>query len=188
MMPMNSLSLPNPPTPSRGPTSSTFPQPSSYLARPRLLISQTNSARTLTHTTSRPSGARCRALHRFHIGSTERWSCWAGTKPWRSCSIRCISHSYYLHWLHRKHSFPPVNCIINVFTLSRYITIQLGLVGPLFQVLRTVGAELQRQAAARLREQFAEPAPAHGSPVRSQSYSDDTDNDSVKEELRSRQL
>ena len=72
--------------------------------------------------------------------------------------------------------------------LFRYITIQLGLVGPLFQVLKTVGAELQRQAAARLREQFAEPAMAHAQPVRSESYSEDTDNDSAKEELRSRQL
>ncbi|KJA27867.1 hypothetical protein HYPSUDRAFT_35037 [Hypholoma sublateritium FD-334 SS-4] len=85
--------------------------------------------------------------------------------------------------------FNPLYFTFLLFALAAsYITIQLGLVGPLFQVLRTVGAELQRQAAARLREQFAEPAPAHASPVRSQSYSEDTDNDSVKEELRSRQL
>ncbi|KIK09981.1 hypothetical protein K443DRAFT_671298 [Laccaria amethystina LaAM-08-1] len=41
---------------------------------------------------------------------------------------------------------------------TSYIIIQLGLAGPLLQVTRTVGSEIQRQAAARLREHFSQPA------------------------------
>lgn len=41
---------------------------------------------------------------------------------------------------------------------TSYIMIQLGLVGPSLQVARTVGNEIQRQAAARLREHFSQPA------------------------------
>ncbi|PPQ98784.1 hypothetical protein CVT24_003342 [Panaeolus cyanescens] len=37
-----------------------------------------------------------------------------------------------------------------------YVIIQLGLVGPLFQVVKTVGGEIQNQATQRLRESFAE--------------------------------
>jgi len=40
---------------------------------------------------------------------------------------------------------------------AAYITIQLGLVGPLMQVTRTVAGEVQRQAVNKLREQFKEP-------------------------------
>lgn len=40
---------------------------------------------------------------------------------------------------------------------TSYIIAQLGLVGPLFQVTRTVGSEIQRQATARLREHFSQP-------------------------------
>ncbi|KAJ7693445.1 RHD3/Sey1 [Mycena rosella] len=38
-----------------------------------------------------------------------------------------------------------------------YAVVQLGLVGPLFQITRTVGNEVQRQASTRLREHFATP-------------------------------
>jgi hypothetical protein len=40
---------------------------------------------------------------------------------------------------------------------SSYAIIQLGLVGPLFQVLRTISNEVQRQAGHRLREHFSQP-------------------------------
>ncbi|KDR75138.1 hypothetical protein GALMADRAFT_122750 [Galerina marginata CBS 339.88] len=73
---------------------------------------------------------------------------------------------------------------------ASYIIIQLGLVGPLLQVVRTVGGEIQRQAVARLREQFAEPALAQAQAVpvsRANSYSSDTVDEEIKQELRSRQ-
>ncbi|KAJ3509789.1 hypothetical protein NLJ89_g5032 [Agrocybe chaxingu] len=90
--------------------------------------------------------------------------------------------------------FNPMYFMFLLFALAAaYITIQLGLVGPLFQVLRSVGAEVQRQATARLREAFAEPALAQ--PVRANttspavsragSYMEDTD-DEVRHELRRR--
>lgn len=45
-----------------------------------------------------------------------------------------------------------------VFLASSYAIFQLGLSGPLLQVIRTVAGEIQRQAAQRLREHFAPPA------------------------------
>ncbi|KAG6919378.1 Dynamin-like GTPase that mediates homotypic ER fusion [Tephrocybe rancida] len=66
---------------------------------------------------------------------------------------------------------------------SAYAIVQLGLVGPLFQVTRTVGAELQRQASTRLREHFSEPVLAE--PVRARSQSADHEDN---EALRRRQL
>ncbi|KAF8197871.1 root hair defective 3 GTP-binding protein-domain-containing protein [Pholiota molesta] len=73
---------------------------------------------------------------------------------------------------------------------ASYIIIQLGLVGPLFQVLRALGGELRKQGAARLREQFTEPAMAQvqAVPMRNQSYSEEADEDEARKELRSRQL
>ncbi|KAJ7873867.1 RHD3/Sey1 [Mycena olivaceomarginata] len=44
------------------------------------------------------------------------------------------------------------------FLAAAYFIVQLGLVGPLFQVTRTIGNEVQRQASARLREHFSTPA------------------------------
>lgn len=72
----------------------------------------------------------------------------------------------------------------------RYVIIQLGLVGPMFQVLRALGGELQKQGAARLREHFTEPALAQAQavPMRSQSYSEEADEDEARKELRLRQL
>ncbi|KAJ7267584.1 RHD3/Sey1 [Mycena haematopus] len=43
------------------------------------------------------------------------------------------------------------------FLAAAYAIVQLGLVGPLFQVTRTIGTEVQRQASARLREHFSTP-------------------------------
>ncbi|KAJ6498856.1 RHD3/Sey1 [Mycena sanguinolenta] len=55
--------------------------------------------------------------------------------------------------------FNPVYFMFLLFILAAaYLTVQLGLVGPLFQVTRTIGTEVQRQATARLREHFATPA------------------------------
>ncbi|KAF9460714.1 RHD3/Sey1 [Collybia nuda] len=67
---------------------------------------------------------------------------------------------------------------------SAYAIIQLGLVGPLFQVSRTVGNELQRQAANRLREHFSEPVLAEA--IRASSGNDDGDHDNVRQEMRTR--
>jgi len=41
--------------------------------------------------------------------------------------------------------------------VTAWVVVQLNLVGPLFQVTRTIGAEIRRQITARLREQFREP-------------------------------
>ncbi|KAF9567947.1 root hair defective 3 GTP-binding protein [Agrocybe pediades] len=81
---------------------------------------------------------------------------------------------------------------------TAYLIIQLGLVGPLFHVTKTVGSEVQRQAVARLREQFAEPvlAQAHAVPAsransvsRSNSFAEEHDSvdEEVRQDLRSRQ-
>ncbi|KAF7427975.1 Dynamin-like GTPase that mediates homotypic ER fusion [Pleurotus ostreatus] len=56
--------------------------------------------------------------------------------------------------------------------VSAYLIMQLGLAGPLYQVIRTVAAEVQRQATAKLREQFAQPALE--APVRSTSAAANT--------------
>ncbi|KAF9478797.1 protein SEY1 [Pholiota conissans] len=73
---------------------------------------------------------------------------------------------------------------------AAYIIVQLGLVGPLFQVLRALGGELQKQGAARLREHFTEPALAQAQavPSRSPTNSEETDQDDARKELRLRQL
>ncbi|KAG6806681.1 Dynamin-like GTPase that mediates homotypic ER fusion [Arthromyces matolae] len=65
---------------------------------------------------------------------------------------------------------------------SAYAIVQLGLVGPLYQVSRTIAGELQRQATTRLREHFSEPVLAQ--PVRARSLSTQPENDDREEELR----
>ncbi|KAG6900781.1 Dynamin-like GTPase that mediates homotypic ER fusion [Termitomyces sp. T159_Od127] len=69
---------------------------------------------------------------------------------------------------------------------TAYAIVQLGLVGPLYQVSRTLANELQRQATARLREHFREPVLAE--PVRARSQSAQPGNEDFVEELRTRQL
>ncbi|KAF9529256.1 protein SEY1 [Crepidotus variabilis] len=72
---------------------------------------------------------------------------------------------------------------------ASYLVIQLGLVGPLLSVTRTVANEVQRQAATKLREQFAQPIAAQqvrAAPSRASSFvSDDpaTDDD-IRQELK----
>ncbi|KAH9910461.1 root hair defective 3 GTP-binding protein [Fomitopsis serialis] len=61
-----------------------------------------------------------------------------------------------------------------------YISLQLGLVGPMLQVGRTVGNEIHRQADRRLREHFSQPTITQ--PVRAQR----ADGDEVERELRRR--
>ncbi|KAF9024586.1 root hair defective 3 GTP-binding protein [Hymenopellis radicata] len=57
------------------------------------------------------------------------------------------------------------------FLAASYLIFQLGLSGPLLQVTKTVGGEIQRQAAARLREHFSEPVLAQ--PVKVQTPEDE---------------
>jgi len=67
---------------------------------------------------------------------------------------------------------------------TTYAIIQLGLVGPLFQVSRTIANEIQRQASNRLREHFAQPVLAE--PVRGRPIEDAFENDEVEGEVRRR--
>jgi hypothetical protein len=68
--------------------------------------------------------------------------------------------------------------------VTAYAIVQLGLVGPLFQVSRTIGYEIQRQASNRLREHFAQPVLAE--PVRARPIEDAFENDEVEETVRRR--
>ncbi|CCL98665.1 uncharacterized protein FIBRA_00667 [Fibroporia radiculosa] len=77
--------------------------------------------------------------------------------------------------------FNPVYFAMLVCLLgAAYVIIQLGMVGPLFQVLRTVGTEVQRQVSARLREHFSQPVAAP--PVRAKRL----EGDEIERELRHR--
>ncbi|KAG5652873.1 Dynamin-like GTPase that mediates homotypic ER fusion [Sphagnurus paluster] len=75
--------------------------------------------------------------------------------------------------------------LLFVALASAYAIFTLGLTGPLLQVTRTVGGEVQRQATERLREQFAQPTLAQ--PVSRSNSSSHSDN-GQREELRRRQL
>jgi hypothetical protein len=86
--------------------------------------------------------------------------------------------------------FNPLYFTLLLIALAAsYITITLGLVGPLFQVAKTVGGEVQRQVTARLREHLLEPVLAE--PVaaravsRNNSYSEGADGE-IKQELNPR--
>ncbi|KAK0448843.1 RHD3/Sey1 [Armillaria borealis] len=64
--------------------------------------------------------------------------------------------------------FNPLYFTFLLFALTAaYLIFQLGLTGPLIQISRTLGGEVQRQATTRLREHFSEPVLAQ--PVRTQS-------------------
>ncbi|CAK5281294.1 unnamed protein product [Mycena citricolor] len=56
---------------------------------------------------------------------------------------------------------------------SGWVVVQLGLVGPLFQITRTIGGEVQKQASNRLREHFSQPVLTE--PVRAQSIKSEED-------------
>jgi len=64
---------------------------------------------------------------------------------------------------------------------AAYLIVQLGLVGPLFQVTRTVGNEVQRQVTTRLREHFSQPL---AEAVRTRPL----EGDEVERELRRRKV
>ncbi|KAH0589536.1 Protein SEY1 [Termitomyces sp. J132] len=67
---------------------------------------------------------------------------------------------------------------------TAYAIVQLGLVGPLYQVSKTLGNELQRQATARLREHFREPLLTEPVVARSQSARHENEDLGHDEELR----
>ncbi|KAG6874499.1 Dynamin-like GTPase that mediates homotypic ER fusion [Termitomyces sp. Mi166 len=71
---------------------------------------------------------------------------------------------------------------------TAYAIVQLGLVGPLYQVSRTIATELQRQASERLREHFREPVLAETVRARSQSATPESEDLDELQELRTRQL
>jgi len=71
-----------------------------------------------------------------------------------------------------------------VFLASAYVIVQLGLVGPLLQVTRTVGSEVQRQATNRLREQFSQPVLTE--PVGTQPINDAFKDEDVTGDVRRR--
>ncbi|KAJ7739031.1 RHD3/Sey1 [Mycena maculata] len=58
---------------------------------------------------------------------------------------------------------------------TAYAIVQLGLVGPLFQITRTIGNEVQRQASTRLREHFATPVLTE--PVRARAIKEEDDDE-----------
>lgn len=64
--------------------------------------------------------------------------------------------------------------------------IQLNLVGPIMQITKTIGGEVQRQASNRLHEHFSEPVLAQPHAVRTRSVNDSFDEDSTDDELRRR--
>ncbi|KAJ7282812.1 RHD3/Sey1 [Mycena rebaudengoi] len=57
---------------------------------------------------------------------------------------------------------------------SAYAVVQLGLVGPLFQITRTIGNEVQRQASTRLREHFSQPVLTEPIRVKKEEEDDDS--------------
>ncbi|KAF7966477.1 hypothetical protein HWV62_43561 [Athelia sp. TMB] len=79
--------------------------------------------------------------------------------------------------------FNPLYFTVLVIGLgAAWITVQLGLVGPLFQITRSVGGEVQRQASNRLREHFSQPALAE--PVRTRRLQEAMDDDIPERDLR----
>ncbi|KAG2128946.1 RHD3/Sey1 [Suillus bovinus] len=83
------------------------------------------------------------------------------------------------------------NPLYFTFTLmamvTSYIIVKLGLTGPLFQVSKTVLAEVQTQATNRMRDHFSQPVPAQ--PVRARSVRHyDEDGDQEMRKLRSRPM
>lgn len=129
-------------------------------------------------------GSRC--------GSTVQWSCLAGMKRWRCYStqstLQCSPYWVPLRKLYGAISYGCLSC-------NRYIVLQLGLLGPLIQVSRTVVGEVsaptdceckltfqvQRIGTEKLREAFAEDpalraqlnAPYAASPKSNRTVSDE---------------
>ncbi|KAJ6489560.1 RHD3/Sey1 [Mycena vitilis] len=75
--------------------------------------------------------------------------------------------------------FNPLYFTFLLFGLGlAYAIVQLGLVGPLFQITRTIGNEVQRQASTRLREHFSTPVLTE--PVRAGIKEEEDDNDDLR--------
>ncbi|TFK26512.1 protein SEY1 [Coprinopsis marcescibilis] len=79
--------------------------------------------------------------------------------------------------------FNPLYFTFLLFSLaSAYMIIQLGLTGPLLQVIRTVAGEVQKQGTAKLREVLAQPGVVEAVPARrANSYEEESDRDSSQE-------
>ncbi|KAI0358523.1 root hair defective 3 GTP-binding protein [Trametes cingulata] len=69
-----------------------------------------------------------------------------------------------------------------VLLASAWIIIQLGMVGPVFQIARTLGGEVHRQVEGRLREHFSQPQLAQ--PVRASSSRSIPRGDEAEKEVR----
>lgn len=122
---------------------STSLQPSSYSQRLRPWTCQQSSAVMLTRTTWRQSGALLPAWHKSRTGCMVSWSSLVGTRLWLSCLTHCTSHSCLFLWPPREFDVSFIlSLIVEQLMACRYAIIQLGLAGPLFQVLRTVGGEV----------------------------------------------
>ncbi|KAI0339858.1 root hair defective 3 GTP-binding protein [Trametopsis cervina] len=82
---------------------------------------------------------------------------------------------------------PLYFAMLVVAAASAYIIIQLGLVGPLFAVTKTVGGEVHRQMNTRLREHFSQPVltePVRSAPISSSGSSNRTLEDDFVEVKR----
>ncbi|KAI0786786.1 root hair defective 3 GTP-binding protein [Abortiporus biennis] len=77
---------------------------------------------------------------------------------------------------------PLYFAMLLVMGATAWIIVTLGLVGPVFQVAKTVANEIQRQLYNILRDQFSQPALAE--PVRTRPLRDTQENDHIKEEMR----
>jgi hypothetical protein len=83
--------------------------------------------------------------------------------------------------------FNPLYCVALVIALtSAYFIVRLGLVGPLFQISRTVGGEINRQLNNRLREHFSQPALAQ--PIRTKPIEKAIDDEDMDAKMRRRKM
>ncbi|EIM81307.1 protein SEY1 [Stereum hirsutum FP-91666 SS1] len=65
--------------------------------------------------------------------------------------------------------------MVLILLAGSYITIQLGMLGPLLQVTGTVGREIRRQAENKLREHFSEPLQAQAARAQRGLENDESD-------------
>ncbi|OBZ70637.1 Protein SEY1 [Grifola frondosa] len=77
---------------------------------------------------------------------------------------------------------PLYFALLLILLATAYVIVQLGMVGPVLQIGRTLGGEVHRQVEHRLREHFSQPQLAQ--PVRSQPAHKESTRDEVEMELR----
>ncbi|KDQ57421.1 hypothetical protein JAAARDRAFT_130831 [Jaapia argillacea MUCL 33604] len=83
--------------------------------------------------------------------------------------------------------FNPLYFVALLLALATaYTVLKLHLVGPLMQITKTIGGEVQRQATDRLREHFAQPTLAE--PVRTRPLEDALEDDEMRHEVRRRRV